>query len=87
MYFVYILKSQQRKFTYVGLTKHLRGRLNQHQQGDSPVTRPYRPLELLWYCSFPRKEIAARFEKYLKTGSGRAFTSKHFTSSDDEVTT
>ena len=29
-------------------------------------------------CSFRTEQIAARFEKYLKSGSGHAFAKRHF---------
>lgn len=77
MYFVYILKSTVREFHYIGLTDSLEIRIDQHHHGLSPVTNPYRPLELAWYCVFPNKFIAAKFEKYLKSGSGRAFAKRH----------
>jgi putative endonuclease len=30
----------------------------------------------MWYCAFPDKYKALEFEKYLKSGSGRAFAKK-----------
>jgi hypothetical protein len=36
---------------------------------------------------FPNESAAARFEKYLKSGSGRAFATRHFGRSlDDDAT-
>ena len=34
-------------------------------------------MSLVWYCAFTDKYVAYRFEKYLKSGSGRAFLWKH----------
>ena len=41
------------------------------------------PLPLTWMGSakvaeFPTEQEAVRFEKYLKSGSGRAFAKRHF---------
>jgi hypothetical protein len=33
---------------------------------------------VIFYAAFPGKPLAERFERYLKTGSGRAFAKKHF---------
>jgi putative endonuclease len=36
-----------------------------------------RPIKLISYFAFSDKYIAFEFEKYLKSGSGRAFLKKH----------
>jgi len=78
MFYVYILVSKSAKpFCYVGLTDNVKERLLEHNQGLSIATKGYRPLEMKWYCAFPTREQAAQFEKYLKSGSGRAFTQRH----------
>jgi hypothetical protein len=46
----------------------------------SPHTKKFCPWELLAYFAFKSKAIAAAFEKYLKSGSGRAFVKRHFRS-------
>ena len=76
MYYVYILTSTARPFHYVGLTHDLRRRIDEHFNGMTPVTKGYRPLMLVWYCVFEDKLRAAAFERYLKSGSGRAFSKK-----------
>ena len=77
MYYVYILKSSTKQFTYTGLTKNLQKRYKEHQEEKCPVTKPYLPIKIIWYCAFVDKLKAAYFEKYLKSGSGRAFLNKH----------
>jgi hypothetical protein len=37
-----------------------------------------RPWSLVVSIEFPTENAARRFEKYLKSGSGRAFTKRHF---------
>jgi putative endonuclease len=43
-----------------------------------PATKPFLPVELIFYCAFKDKYKAFEFEKYLKSGSGRAFMNKRF---------
>lgn len=79
MFFVYIIKNTAKSFQYVGLTDDVDKRVSEHNQGLSIATKGYLPLELAWYCAFPTRSQAAQFEKYLKSGSGRAFTQRHLT--------
>ena len=53
-------------------------RLGCHNAGLSLHTAKYRPWKMVVAFEFPSEEQAARFEKYLKSGSGRAFTKRHF---------
>lgn len=77
MYFVYLLRLNN-KFIYTGSTPDLERRLNEHNNGKCEITKNYRPIKLIWYCSFPSRLKARRFENYLKTGSGQAFRNKRF---------
>jgi len=56
-----------------GITSDLDERIDRHQHGMVPATARRRPIHLIWHCVFQDKYVAYRFEKYLKTGSGRAF--------------
>ncbi len=47
-----------------------------HQQGNVPSTKSYLPWKLVWYSAFEIKKMAKDFEKYLKSGSGKAFAYK-----------
>jgi len=38
----------------------------------------YRPWTIAVSIEFPTETQALRFEKYLKSGSGRAFAKRHF---------
>ena len=77
MRYVYILRSiEWLDQWYVGSTDDLRGRLRLHNEGGSPHTEKFRPWELVTYIAFKDVEKAIAFEKYLKTGSGRAFAKK-----------
>ncbi len=77
MYFVYILTSKKDGSRYIGVTNNLKARLIQHNQGHTQYTNSKKPFYLSWYCIFSNKISAYRFEKYLKSGSGRAFINKH----------
>ncbi|NNE29273.1 MAG: GIY-YIG nuclease family protein, partial [Saprospiraceae bacterium] len=63
---------------YTGYTKDLEERLGRHQRGSVPSTRERRPLELETYFAFSSENQDRNFEKYLKTGSGRAVMNKRF---------
>ncbi|MBK7407520.1 MAG: GIY-YIG nuclease family protein [Saprospirales bacterium] len=76
-WFVYILKCSDGK-PYVGYTSNLKARLQRHQNGDVKFTAKRRPLVLSCCTAFPNKYQALAFEKYLKSGSGRAFAKRHY---------
>ncbi len=78
MYYVYILKSNTYPAeTYIGSTNDLRTRLAQHNAGKSTHTKKFKPWELLAYVALREKNLAEKFEKYLKSGSGRSFAARH----------
>ena len=78
MYFVYVLKSLIDGSRYVGATENVEKRLAEHNSGLAKYSSTKKPFELTWYCAFQNKDKALRFERYLKQGSGFAFTKKHF---------
>ena len=78
-YFVYILKSSKNNKLYKGFTTNLIDRLRRHNNYQTiNFDIDNGPFELIWYCQFIDKYKALKFEKYLKSGSGRAFINKHF---------
>ena len=79
MYYVYLLKSVNFvNKIYVEYTKDLQGRIKKHNSEGTIYTSQYKPWRLVAYFAFEREDVAIRFEKYLKSGSGRAFANKHF---------
>lgn len=78
MFFVYILRSVNYDKVYTGFTTEIGTRLKQHNEGKSPHTSKYKPWKLVSSFSFDSETKAREFEKYLKTGSGIAFSRKHF---------
>ena len=78
MKYVYILESLDSEHFYVGTTEDLRARLAKHNAGEVPHTSKFGPWRLRTYVAFSDEQPAIAFEKYLKSGSGRAFAKKHF---------
>ena len=80
MFYVYILESQKDKTLYIGLTKNLKKRFEEHNLGLSKFTKGHLPYKLVSYTAFHDKLLAAKFEQYLKTASGKAFIKKRLIS-------
>ena len=76
MHYVYILKC--RDGYYTGCTTDLRDRMERHNKAQVKATKNRLPLSLESYIGIKDKYKAFAFEKYLKSGSGRAFIKKHF---------
>jgi predicted GIY-YIG superfamily endonuclease len=76
MYYVYSLKCKDG--FYLGCTDDLKERVKRHKNGHVPATKNRLPVELVCYIAFSDKYKAFDFEKYLKSGSGRAFIKKYF---------
>ena len=77
--YVYILaNSAEPPHYYTGLTCDLSARLAEHNQGLSSHTKRHRPWRIDTALAFSSHDKAAAFEKYLKSGSGRAFAKRHF---------
>ena len=75
MYYVYSLRCKDGY--YVGCTDDITARLDRHQKGNVPTTANRLPVNLEFYFAIGDKYKAFEFEKYLKSGSGRAFIQKH----------
>src|SRR4051812_29586476 len=77
--FVYMLRSDSNpERHYVGVTGDVPRRLHWHNNGPSGVTTHHRPWSVVVSLEFTDPTAAWRFERYLKTGSGRAFAKRHF---------
>jgi putative endonuclease len=74
---VYILQSLAKPgHFYAGLTDDLRDRLRRHNAGEVSHTAKFCPWRIKTAVAFTDRGQAAKFERYLKTASGRAFTKK-----------
>ena len=76
MKYVCILESLNSEHFYIGITSDLRARLAKHNAGEVPHTSKYRPWRIRTYVAFSDEALAIAFERYLKSGSGRAFAKK-----------
>ncbi len=76
MRYVYILRCRENR-TYIGSCDNLKERIIRHQKGYVSATKGRLPVKLISYFAFSNKYTAFNFEKYLKSGSGRAFLKKH----------
>ena len=77
MFYVYLIRSTRFPYkVYVGITEDLKKRLKTHNSGGSVHTAKYKPWNLAVYMGFVDETKARDFEKYLKSGSGRAFAKK-----------
>jgi predicted GIY-YIG superfamily endonuclease len=78
VHYVYLLQSLSHpNQRYIGLTSDLKARLAKHNAGHVSHTSKFFPWKLHTYVAFSTREQAAEFERYLKSGSGRAFANRH----------
>jgi predicted GIY-YIG superfamily endonuclease len=61
----------------VGVTSDVDERLEWHNSGPSGQTVSDRPWQVVVSVEFPDERTASRFERFLKSGSGRAFAKRH----------
>lgn len=75
--FVYILQSESDpKRHYTGLTRDVEQRLQWHNNGPTGLTTLQRPWRVVISIEFADSRVAGRFERYLKSASGRAFAKR-----------
>lgn len=73
MYYTYVLRSKKDDKLYIGYTKDLKLRFEQHNLGRNCSTKDRIPFELIYYeCCIMRSDATKR-EKYLKTYLGKMF--------------
>jgi putative endonuclease len=74
MKYVYILQSlADAEHFYTGITVDVDERLLRHNSGAVTHTSRFRPWRVKTFVAFSDENRAMAFEKYLKSGSGRAF--------------
>ena len=79
MFYVYLLKSESHpRQPYIGSTCDLPQRLRDHNEWRCSHTSKFRPWIVIAYFAFVQEQTAIAFEKYLKSGSGRAFINRPF---------
>ncbi|MDO8669402.1 MAG: GIY-YIG nuclease family protein [Candidatus Buchananbacteria bacterium] len=73
MYYVYVLESKKDNKFYMGFTKNLKLRFEQHQNKQVESTKNRTPLKLIYYESCLNQKDATKREKYLKTTYGNKY--------------
>jgi putative endonuclease len=75
VWYVYIAKCVDGTY-YVGCTSNVDERIKRHPKGEVYYTSTRLPIEIIATMAFKNRYKAYEFEKYLKSGSGRAFMFK-----------
>ena len=76
MHYIYVLLAGRDMRFYIGYSKDLKLRFEQHSKGRVDSTRDRRPLTLIYYEGCLNQEDATKREKYLKSYHGRMFLKK-----------
>ena len=66
MFYTYLLRSKKDKKLYIGFTKDLRRRVQEHNSGLSESTQFRRPFELVYYEAYKSEKDARKREENLK---------------------
>jgi len=69
MYYVYLIKSVIKNFTYIGCTSDLKNRFTEHNTGQVKSTKVYKPFRLIYYEAYNNKTTALKREYELKNNS------------------
>ena len=80
MFYTYVLQSEKDGKKYIGFTKNLKSRFEQHQKGKVESTKDRRPFKLIYYEACLTEQDALKREKYLKTYRGKQFLQKRLKS-------
>jgi putative endonuclease len=72
-FYVYVLRSLNDQKFYVGFTKNLRKRVQDHTKGLVPSTKQRNPFELVYWEGCLDQTDATRREKYLKSSWGKRY--------------
>ena len=66
MWYVYVLKSQKKRWYYVGSTNNLYRRIHEHNCGHVRSTKFYGPFDLAYSIKFQSEKEARAYEKKIK---------------------
>jgi len=69
-YYVYILQNIKNSKLYIGYTRDLKKRLQEHNRGLVFSTKAYKPWRLIFFEAYHNEKDARRRERYLKTNQG-----------------
>jgi putative endonuclease len=76
MWYVYVLRSLKDDNLYIGSTDNIKRRVLEHNSKQVTSTKNRVPFKPEAYFAVNNKSRAIELEKYLKTGSGKAFLNK-----------
>lgn len=80
MLYTYVLQSEKDDKFYVGFTKNLKLRFEQHNKGLVVSTKNRLPFRLIYYEACLDQNDATKREKYLKSYHGKMFLKKRLKS-------
>jgi len=72
-YYVYVLLSERDRNFYVGFTKNLNRRIQEHNDGKVKSTINRNPLKLVYWEGCLSQQDATKREKYLKSTWGKRY--------------
>ena len=70
MYTVYVLQSIKHNKRYIGYTGNFVRRFLEHNNSNSKFTSKYKPFRVIFRKSFPEKNSAIKYERFLKRMKG-----------------
>ncbi len=73
MYYVYIIYSESADRHYIGYCSELTSRLEKHNAGATPSTKPFRPWRLVYKEIYQTKREAIVREKEIKNQKSRKY--------------
>lgn len=69
MYYVYLIKSLQKNWFYIGYTDNITNRLKKHNTYQVRSTKAHAPLKLIYFEAYNDKTSAKKREIQLKKNS------------------
>ena len=78
IFYIYAIRSKNKNYIYVGITKNINDRINRHNLGREKTTKYYKPFEIIFLTVVNNRKIARQVEVYLKSGCGKEFLKTMF---------
>lgn len=66
MNYLYLIKSLTKKWVYIGSTRDLKSRFDEHSKGKVKSTKAYKPFELIYYEAYNTYTLARKRELEIK---------------------
>ena len=68
MWYVYVIRSIESSYQYIGSTNNVKKRLDEHNRGKTKSTKPYMPLRLEAYVAVRTEAKARELGKFFTAG-------------------